>query len=64
MLLGDLSLTISAIPLHSLQYPPIDCVVRAYVDLITHLTRGRCNENMSLIQSFHLIYTATFFNCT
>ena len=56
--LGELSLTISAIPVHSLKYPPnrLGC---AYVDVITQLTRGRCNENMSFIQSFHLIYIAT-----
>ena len=31
-----------------------------YGDLITYLTRGSCNEKVLFIQSFHLIYTATF----
>ena len=31
-----------------------------YVDLITHLTSGSCNENMLFILSFHLICAATF----
>ena len=48
-----------AMPLHSPKCPPIDWVV-PYVELITYLTIGSCNENMLFIQSFHLIYTATF----